>query len=663
MKRRIAMKLSVLTFVVCLIVVPAQAKYSGGTGEPNDPYQIATAADLIALGETPADCDKHFILTTDIDLDPKLPGGRVFDKAVIGAFSGVFDGNGHAISHLTIVGGGYLGLIGRLGQWPPRGGLRRVGVIDVSITGSGGSVGGLVGYNNYGTVSECYSTGRVSGAEWWVGGLVGGNSGDVTECFSRATVDGNDFVGGLAGGNGGQVTDCYSTGAVSGSSGIGGLVGVNGANPAVVTACYSVGAVRGGSAAGGLVGINWGFVAPACFWDTQTSGQIQSEGGSGKTTADMQMSATFVAWGAYRPIWTIDDGRDYPRLAWENMPGDLLGAPYGGGSGTGEDPYLIYTAEQLNSIGAHASAWDKHFKLMADIDLSAFDGKDGRPALNMIGYSDPTPEQENFVGTYFNGIPFTGSFDGNDHVISHLTLNVQSRFAGLFDMLGGPGQVRDLGVVDVNITFRSAPCEELGCDVSLGGGLVGYNAMGTVTRCYSSGVVKGDGTAGGLVGYNSGVVTECFSRATVDGNDFVGGLVGGNYGGYFRKGTVGLCYSSGTVSGNDYVGGLVGFNDAGTVTQCYSTGAVSGNSDVGGLVGYSPGWYPVVASFWDTQTSGQATSAEGTGKTTAEMQTQSTFTDAGWDFVGETKNGTADIWWIDEGKDYPRLWWKLTPEK
>jgi hypothetical protein len=35
-----------------------------------------------------------------------------------------------------------------------------------------------------------------------------------------------------------------------------------------------------------------------------------------------------------------------------------------------------------------------------------------------------------------------------------------------------------------------------------------------------------------------------------------------------------------------------------------------------------------------------------------------TFLDAGWDFVGETANETEDIWWILEGKDYPRLWWQ-----
>jgi hypothetical protein len=93
------------------------------------------------------------------------------------------------------------------------------------------------------------------------------------------------------------------------------------------------------------------------------------------------------------------------------------------------------------------------------------------------------------------------------------------------------------------------------------------------------------------------------------------------------------------------------------MTYCYSTGSVRGNKSVGGLVGSS---YErdIVASFWDTQTSGQATSAAGTGKTTAEMQMASTFLDAGWDFVGETANGTEDLWWILEGKDYPRLWWE-----
>ena len=70
----------------------------------------------------------------------------------------------------------------------------------------------------------------------------------------------------------------------------------------------------------------------------------------------------------------------------------------------------------------------------------------------------------------------------------------------------------------------------------------------------------------------------------------------------------------------------------------------------------------ILNSFWDIETSGQTISSGGTGLTTAEMQTESTFTDAGWDFVGETANGTEDIWWILEGQDYPRLWWEAAEE-
>jgi hypothetical protein len=130
--------------------------------------------------------------------------------------------------------------------------------------------------------------------------------------------------------------------------------------------------------------------------------------------------------------------------------------------------------------------------------------------------------------------------------------------------------------------------------------------------------------------------------------------VGDNY----FAGAVTQSYSTGSVSGNSNVGGLVGRNGS-YVTYCYSIGTVTATgSDVGGMIGAGPS--VVIASFWDMQTSGQATSTGGSGNTTAEMQTAKTFLDAGWDFVGEMANGTEDIWWIDEGQDYPRLWWETS---
>jgi hypothetical protein len=91
--------------------------------------------------------------------------------------------------------------------------------------------------------------------------------------------------------------------------------------------------------------------------------------------------------------------------------------------------------------------------------------------------------------------------------------------------------------------------------------------------------------------------------------------------------------------------------------NCYSTGTVTGDDHFGGLVGNNDD-SEIRNSFWDIESSEQLISAGGTDRTTAEMQVQSTFTDVGWDFEGEPANGTYDLWWIDEGQDYPRLWWE-----
>ena len=668
------MRAILLTLTTCLLVVPAYAKYSGGTGEPNDPYQIATAADLIALGQDPNDYDKQFILTDDIDL-----AGHVFDKAVIApdwerSFTGVFDGNGRTMSHLTIMGMHDLGLFGGLASGAE---VKDLGVVDVNMIGSGDYVGGLVGYNERSNVTQCYIAGTISG-DSYVGAIVGQNyGGTLTNCHTSGAVSGNWEVGGLVGSNyDGTVAQCYSTATVSGGDDVGGLVGENYGD---VTYCYSTGMVNGNDGVGGLVGDGWAGGVSHCFWDIQMSSQGRSAGGLGLTTAQMQTKATFSCWPG-DGVWTIDEGKDYPRLWWENAPGEPISRTYyyGGGSGSETDPYMIYTAEQLYMIGLIACDWDKNFKLMADIDVSGFDGKEGRLAFNAIGPA----WVESLAPPYlsFGGTPFTGVFNGNGHRISHLTLMVDGRCGGLFGGLASEAVVRNLGVVDVNITGSGDGV----------GAMVGFSDNGNVTHCYSTGTVSGNEYVGGLMGFNyggdlteccttavvsgtgdcigglvgsngfqgkwhrvSGAITHCYSNGTVSGTRYgVGGLVGEN------GGTLTECYSTGTVSGNDGVGGLVGINgNGGTVTECHSSGAVDGNDNVGGLVGRCDA-SNVVASFWDTQTSGQATSAVGTGKTTVEMQTAKTFLDAGWDFVGETDNGTDDIWKIAEGLGYPRLSWE-----
>jgi len=121
------------------------------------------------------------------------------------------------------------------------------------------------------------------------------------------------------------------------------------------------------------------------------------------------------------------------------------------------------------------------------------------------------------------------------------------------------------------------------------------------------------------------------------------------------------------VTGEDAVGGLVGCNRD-TVTNSYSTGTVAGYSNVGGLVGLNFAIrihedYPAIVSnsFWDTETSGQATSDGGIGKTTAEMQDIATFSGAGWDIFTVANSGTRNtvyVWNIVNNVTYPFLNWQ-----
>jgi hypothetical protein len=195
-----------------------------------------------------------------------------------------------------------------------------------SVTG-GADVGGLAG-ESFGNVSKSYSSSNVTG-ESRVGGLIGQHGGSVSDSFSAGSVTGNEDIGGLVGGNngGGAVSNSYSTCSVTGSVCVGGLMGYHWGT---VTTSYSTGNVDGDVNVGGLVGAQFGSSTVSnSFWDTETSGQTTSDGGTGKTTAEMRDTATFsgAGWdiiavvnsGTRNPayIWNIVDGATYPFLSWQ----------------------------------------------------------------------------------------------------------------------------------------------------------------------------------------------------------------------------------------------------------------------------------------------------------------------------------------------------------
>ena len=697
---------SACILLTALPVIAYAGSYSGGSGEPNDPFQIATAEDLNDIGNYEDHWDKHFILTADIDV-------QGFTLSPIGysaqhCFTGVFDGNDYVIRNMemNMPASDYVGLFGYLGRV---GQIKNLGVEATSIFGAS-YVGGLVGFSDDGTIINCYSSSLVSG-DGAVGGLVGENFyGTIVNCHSSGSVNGTGpEVGGLVGDNYyGTAINCYSSNPVSGTgSYVGGLAG---RNRGTIINCYSIGSVSGtGSYVGGLVGKNLETVSGS-FWDVNTSGWKTSSGGTGKTTIQMQDIHTFLdsGWDFVKEtangtcsFWLMPESEGYPILSTLN--GYIPSEPPG--SGTETHPYIITDANELGTIWYRPSA---HYLLCNDIDLVG---------INWIGP----------VVLCFNGL-----FDGNDHIIRNADVNMPgSDYVGLFGYLGADGQIKNLGVEDISIIGENrvggiagrnygtiSNCYSSGSVSGTGdyvGGMVGDNYYGTVINCYSTGLVSGtwdyvgglvgvnDGTVtncystasassadyrvGGLVAWNIGTISNCYSTGPVSGEDAVGGLVGRNYG------TISNCYSSGPVSGNSYVGGLVGDNYSGgsysgIIINCYSTGSVSGELHLGGLVGWNSGpisncystglvsltgsyagglvgknWGPIISSFWDVNTCGWTKSAGGTPKTTAEMKTKSTFTSAKWDFVDEAANGTNDFWRMCvDGVQYPLLSWQFIPD-
>jgi filamentous hemagglutinin family protein len=239
----------------------------------------ATGTDLQGINGNPAG---NYALGSNIDASPTSSWNSGAGFQPIASFSGVFDGLGHTVNNLVI----NLPATNLVGFFANSSGtIQNVGLTGASVTGGPSWTGGLVG-NNSGMISNSYVTGSVSAATY-TGGLVGASSGSITNSYSTATVAGADRVGGLVGLNGGTITDSYATGAVSAAGTVGGLVGYNygtvsgsyatgvvtaatnsfavgglvGSNYNMVTNSYATGAVNGASGStdvGGLVGYNYG---------------------------------------------------------------------------------------------------------------------------------------------------------------------------------------------------------------------------------------------------------------------------------------------------------------------------------------------------------------------------------------------------------------------
>ncbi len=291
----------------------------------------------------------------------------------------------------------------------------------------------------------------------------------------------------------------------------------------------------------------------------------------------------------------------------------LVSVPFGG-LGTSTDPYIITSITDLQWVSDNQAYWNSYYIQANDIDAAITSTWDGGNGFLPIGYIDNETTDE---------YPFTGNYDGQNHVIDGLFINRRYTESGLFGVVDGC-TITNLGLTNVDIVGGYYT-----------GAIVGHGASVNMSQCYSTGAINARSRTGGLIGtcYSSNI-SNCYTTVEVTCT------------GYTAGGFIGRCAST-------------------TINKCYSTGSVTAVSDDYGFIGYQYG-NSITNCFWDTETSGQSTtSGNAVGKTTAEMQAIATYTDvstaglnSAWDFYNNPNDdgANADYWIIDT--DYPLLIWQ-----
>ncbi len=273
---------------------------------------------------------------------------------------------------------------------------------------------------------------------------------------------------------------------------------------------------------------------------------------------------------------------------------------YGVGTGTAIDPWVVKTIAQLQDINSHL---DGNFVLVNNIDLS--------DSINWEypTYTGFTPIGGGGATECGDNLYFTGTFDGGGNTISGLYIDGYNCNTALFSYLGAAGIIKNLHLTGVNISNIDSTVA----------GIAGYSD-GTIENVSVQGTFSG-GAGGAIVGVNYGTVSKASANATINVTEWGGGIAGDN------QGTISNSYAMGTITASP-CGGIAA-NSYITINS-YSTARILNCTNYyGGLMGAMTG--TVTSSYWDTETSQEATSAGGVGKTTAQMQQQSTY--SGWDFT------------------------------
>lgn len=494
-----------------------------------------------------------------------------------------------------------------------------IGSIECSGDYVGGLIGYTKGHYSYDSkeyITNCYFNGSVLGKDN-VGGLIGWTYGaQISKNYCAASVNGNSNVGGIVGRVDNSIAKIKSSvalntsvnavvenvGRIFGSlnGDIGATIGTADENRALLITKVSENGIakyvdddmQNGSSFGletfklraTYQGLGWNFTDDWRSQETECYPYNPSQAAPPIILSGAVAGSTTIHGKSYDggSVYVTVGNKTYTATCVGNLwdvttesqqAGDLIRAyavaddlrqsyyttqyvEYKG-SGTAEDPYQIFTAEDLAGLNGNY-----YYKLMNDIDLSTY-----------ISKNSPT---EGWQPIGRNGAVMA-HFDGAGHTISGLWCKSTKDYTGLFANASSN--------TICNLTVKVAEGKKIE-GKNYTGILLGYNTNGTVENCTVVGEVSGLNNTGALIGRANGCcVTSAHVIGTVSGTVNVGGMIGEAVNGAISKSEANAQVYSSTE--NVLIGGLVGNNSA-SITECYSEGTISSTgsgTNAGGLVG------------------------------------------------------------------------------
>ncbi|MEI7718902.1 MAG: GLUG motif-containing protein, partial [archaeon] len=468
-------------------------------------------------------------------------------------------------------------------------------------------VGGLFGYQGEYSTNNSYATGVVNGGEY-VGGLIGGlENSNIYNSYATGNVNGTLDVGGLAGYSKNDTLNSYATGNVSGEENVGGFIGLG--EGGLTNNSYSRGKVNGTTNIGGFMGLNNGGVITSSYWDINTSGQLTSIDGTGKTTIELKKINTYSGWNILVGGTELNNG--YPYLAWQANGSSSAWLIYGSteikSCGILDQPNTVYNLTTNITNGTNDC-------LVISADGITINGNGFTVTGNVNASRSGEDGDGNGYNAYINlaldnitingSVVSTGSSGANDGGAGGAITVNNSNVAGAISSTGGAGDTDSdisgeggIGGV-INITYSNVTgsiSSTGGANAETTGGIGGIisisssNISGTITsqggegprlvggaggsiNITSSNVIGEIDTTGGngVTGGSGGAITISNSTTTTitstGGSGFLGGA-GGSI--LINKGLINLSYYSISLAGG--IGSMISSGLPGTLTLNYSS--------------------------------------------------------------------------------------------